>query len=108
MARKLTHYIAPDVCDEVEHCMHSFEKNVKKNLAEKITVCIEDSIKVAFKEHASALAVCGANVAEKESQRSKHALYQSNNNVPFVSLFLKIFTTVFSFYFLYILPIYIS
>ena len=48
VARKLTHYIAPDVCDEVAHCMHQFKKNMKHSLAG----AIEDNIKKAFEEHA--------------------------------------------------------
>ena len=44
-ARKLAHYIAPDVCDEVAHCMHHFKKDVKKILVEKIVLTIEDNLK---------------------------------------------------------------
>ena len=52
VARKLTHYIAPDVCDEVAHCMHQFKKDMKHSLANRIVGAIEDNIKKAFEEHA--------------------------------------------------------
>lgn len=52
VARKLTHYIAPDVCDEVAHCMHHFKKDMKHSLANRISGVIEDNIKKAFEEHA--------------------------------------------------------
>ena len=51
MARKVSHYVAPDVCDEIEHCMHHFERHVRKSLLKKITECITSVVK----EHANAL-----------------------------------------------------
>jgi len=55
MARKVSHYIAPDVCDEIEHCMHHFERHVRKNLESKITECITSVVQ----EHLDALTVNG-------------------------------------------------
>lgn len=82
MARKLTHYIAPEICDEVEHCMHSFEKHIKRNLADKIKVCIQGSINEAFEKHAKALALTGdesSTAFEKAAKTGRQIL--SNDNI---------------------------
>ena len=85
MARRLSHYIAPDVCDEVEHCMHSLERSVKRSLSSKIAGCIEESIKVAFKEHAAAFVANDSDsIAMEDASKKQGRLHTPQVNVLIV------------------------
>ena len=72
MAMRLSHYIAPDICDEVEHSVHSLERNMKKTL----TTCIERSIKSAFTEHAASLVANDCDSSATENKSGKQGTFQ--------------------------------
>eukprot|EP00794_Sanderia_malayensis_P017452 gene17452-19197_t len=50
IARHLAHYVVPDVCDEVAHCMHHYKKELKHSMAKKLVNTIESSVSHAVKK----------------------------------------------------------
>ena len=81
IARQLTHYIAPEVCDEVAHCMHHFKKDLKKSMVQKIVGTIEGTITRAFKQHAVA-----AKFSEAENEADRVSMQENVQGREFYSL----------------------
>ena len=76
MAKRISHCIAPDVCDEVENCMISWGRSMKKTLTDKMIVCVEESIKSAFIEHAAALVDKNSDASVTEKKNGKQGTSQ--------------------------------
>ncbi len=74
VARQLTHYVAPEVCDEVANCMHYYKKQLKQSMARNIAGTIETTITNAFKQFMNEKTLPGMTSGEdSEAQIKKPA-----------------------------------
>ena len=70
MAKKLTHYLAPEICDEIVHCMHDVKKDITHSVTKRVTNVVEKAIAKSMETHGVPKHLQGSVEAEDDKTQS--------------------------------------